>query len=231
MSFLIDGEGMSCGDGLENMDRSMSGRVPGMEGSPDPESGRGGRSRNPRQGERGVAALEFALIVPLLVVLAFAVVDFGRLFHARLIVTNVSREGGSLASRGFKSGNDLIAMLQSSGSPLDLNADGRIYLTRVQRGTRDEDPAIAERFSRGNLSVPSGIDARLATLGLSPAVYGHLVFEPAQNTSDITGVTVVEVFYLYRPLTPLPHFIQGILLPDGGGMIIRSRAVFQSVES
>jgi len=41
----------------------------------------------------------------------------------------------------------------------------------------------------------------------------------------------VEVFYLYRPLTPLPHFIQGILLPDGGGMIIRSRAVFQSVES
>ncbi len=59
--------------------------------------------------------IEFCLILPVLLVLVFAIIDFGRLIHARLIITNVTREGGNLASRDIKSGNDLITMLQVVG--------------------------------------------------------------------------------------------------------------------
>jgi len=38
---------------------------------------------------------------------------------------------------------------------------------------------------------------------------------------------VVEVFYHYRPITPLPGFVQN-LFPNNGGINIGSRSVFQT---
>ncbi len=73
-------------------------------------------------------------------VLAFGVIDLGRLIHARLVVTNVSREGGSLASRDIQTGNNLIAMLQSSATPFNLQTQGRIYVTRINAGKTQADP-------------------------------------------------------------------------------------------
>ena len=46
------------------------------------------------------------------------------------------------------------------------------------------------------------------------------------QTSDISEITVAEVFYKYRPITPLPNFIEGILLTHGDGIIIGSKSVF-----
>ena len=70
--------------------------------------------------DKGVAALELSLILPVLLVLVFAIIDFGLLTHARLIIANIAREGGNLASRDIKAGNDLIKMLQTSANPLKL---------------------------------------------------------------------------------------------------------------
>ena len=50
----------------------------------------GGRRRG--EGDRGVTALEFALIVPLLLLLVFGIVEFGRAYQARLTVTHAARE-------------------------------------------------------------------------------------------------------------------------------------------
>ena len=58
-------------------------------------------------------------------------------------------------------------------------------------------------------------------MGLTPKVYDHLVFNSGNKASDINGVTVVETFYKYRPITPLPKFITNILLNDGDGIIIK----------
>jgi hypothetical protein len=181
---------------------------------------------------RGAALLEFCLVVPIMLVMVFAIIDFGRLINARLIVTNLTREGGNLASRDIKSGNDLIAMLQASARPLNLNQLGRIYITRIEAGTgvpaSNVYPQISSpRYSAGALNVASGIQAG-GTLGLTSAIYNHMVFKPANQTADINGVTVVETFYEYRPITPLPRFIANILLNNGTGMIIGSRAVFCS---
>lgn len=178
--------------------------------------------------EKGIAALELALILPILCVMAFGIIDFGRLIQARLVVTNVSREGGGLASREIMVGNALLAALQASTSPLILQADGRIFVTRIKAGAsrNSPNPVIESQVNSGGLSVSSGIRNNLQYFGLSQALYDHLRFNTTNQTSDISDLTVVEVFYKYRPITPLPNFIQNILLTNGNGIIIGSKSVF-----
>ncbi|HET6488327.1 MAG TPA: TadE/TadG family type IV pilus assembly protein [Syntrophales bacterium] len=188
------------------------------------------RAPGRRQAERGASMLELAMILPILVVLVYGIVDFGRLIHARLVVTNVSREGGSLASRDIREGDALIAMLQSSAAPFDLkDADGRIYITKIKAGatTQNPEPYIDSRFQGGGLNAASSITGSVfgTPHGLSSMLYNHLRYIAQNSTSDISEVTVVEVFYLYRPITPLPKLIQNHFLPSGG-LLIGSRAVF-----
>jgi hypothetical protein len=174
--------------------------------------------------------VELAFILPILVVLVYGVVEFGRLIHARLVITNVSREGGSLASRDIRVGQQLITMLQASASPFDLkNAYGRVWITRIKAGLSESqpEPYILSRDGGGGLGVNSTITGALNATpgGLSSTIYNHLHFNAQNNTADISEITVVEVFYLYQPITPLPNFIQNLVLPSGG-MLIGSRAVF-----
>lgn len=52
------------------------------------------RNRNRRRdGQRGVAALEFALVFPLLLVLVLGAIDWGWYFFVDQLVTNAAREG------------------------------------------------------------------------------------------------------------------------------------------
>ena len=51
-----------------------------------------------RYGESGANAVEFALILPLLLVLIFGLVDFARMGFVQLSITNASREGARLSS-------------------------------------------------------------------------------------------------------------------------------------
>ncbi|MEM7286963.1 MAG: TadE family protein [Actinomycetota bacterium] len=44
-------------------------------------------------GDRGVTAVEFAIILPLLLLLVFGIIEFGRAYQARLTVTHAAREG------------------------------------------------------------------------------------------------------------------------------------------
>lgn len=47
---------------------------------------------------RGATALEFAVILPVLVTLVLGCVDFGRFAHSYIVVTNASRVGASFAT-------------------------------------------------------------------------------------------------------------------------------------
>jgi len=175
--------------------------------------------------------VELAFLLPILIVLVLGIIDFGRLIHARLVMTNVSREGGSLGSRDIRVGSQLVSMLQSSAAPFDLSGgDGRIYVTKIRAGESllAPEPYIHSRATGGTLDVPSGITGREGDTpgGLQNPIYGRLRFRAANNTSDISEVTIVEVFYLYRTITPLPEFVQGLILPDRGGILIGSRATF-----
>lgn len=59
--------------------------------------------RRPARGagqDRGAAAVEFALLLPLLLFLIFGIIDFGRALNAQITLTQAAREGARLASLG-----------------------------------------------------------------------------------------------------------------------------------
>lgn len=55
-------------------------------------------------GDRGAAAVEFALCLPLLLLLVFGTIDFGRALNAQLTITQAAREGVRLAALGYPAG-------------------------------------------------------------------------------------------------------------------------------
>ncbi len=55
----------------------------------------------------GASATEFALILPLVLLLAFAGADFGRSIHAYIALSNAARSGAEFASRNPYSPRDI----------------------------------------------------------------------------------------------------------------------------
>jgi len=66
-----------------------------------------------RNGDEGAAAVEFALVLPILVVLLFGIIEFGMVFDAQLQVTHAAREGARMASVGGNVASAVAA--QTSG--------------------------------------------------------------------------------------------------------------------
>jgi len=179
--------------------------------------------------ERGAALIEFSLVLPLLLILSLGVIEIGHLIQTRLVLTNVCREGGSIGSRQMVLDGSLTALLASSGAPLKLaGADGRVVATRIKAGVSAAEPAptVVNQVVTGSLGVGSRIGDGHPNLGLSQKLHDRLVFDVDQGAPDISEVTVIEVFYKHRTLTPLPKFLEGFLLPDAGGLILSSKAVF-----
>ena len=59
------------------------------------------------RGEDGAAAVEFALLLPLLVVLLFGFIQFGAAFNTRIQATNAAREAARLAVVGIDDWSDV----------------------------------------------------------------------------------------------------------------------------
>ncbi len=51
-----------------------------------------------RRGEKGQSLAEFVLVLPIFLILVFAIIDFGLGFHAWITVTNSAREGARLGA-------------------------------------------------------------------------------------------------------------------------------------
>jgi len=53
--------------------------------------------------DRGSVAVEFALLLPVLLLIIFGTIDFGRAINAQITLTQAAREGARLASLGYTS--------------------------------------------------------------------------------------------------------------------------------
>lgn len=77
-----------------------------------------------RDNERGAAAVEFALVLPVLILLLFGIIEFGAAYNAQILVTNAAREAArTMAVTGVES--DAIAAADAALEPigLDVTAD------------------------------------------------------------------------------------------------------------
>lgn len=68
--------------------------------------------------ERGQSMVEFVLVVPIFLLLVFAIVDFGMGIHAWLTITSASREGARLGSVQASSA-EIESKVRSTSSSLD----------------------------------------------------------------------------------------------------------------
>ncbi|MFO0953825.1 MAG: TadE/TadG family type IV pilus assembly protein [Isosphaeraceae bacterium] len=120
----------------------------------------------PRRARAGLAAVEFAICLPLLITILLGVWDYGRLVTAKQIVVNAAREGCRQASSGQKTTTQVkqaaLNYLKLSG----LSTTGvTVTATNLASGAPSNDPSQASQLDQLQVVVtmPSS-NARLIIL-------------------------------------------------------------------
>ena len=68
------------------------------------------KTLNQKISQNGAATVEFAIVLPLLVILVFGIIDFGLLLYNKQVITNASREGARAGiARSTTSIEDVVA--------------------------------------------------------------------------------------------------------------------------
>ncbi|KDR93774.1 TadE-like protein [Peptoclostridium litorale DSM 5388] len=83
---------------------------------------------------KGQTLIELALVLPILLMLVFGIIEFGRVFNAYVLVSNASREGARQASVG-KADSDVRTKVKDVASSLGLE-EGDININ-PGKGSRD----------------------------------------------------------------------------------------------
>jgi hypothetical protein len=102
--------------------------------------GRPGRSgpavRARRRPDRGAAAVEAAFALPILLLIVFGIIDFGRMANAQINVTEAAREGARVASFGDNPTDRVTtiagadAQVATSGCPAEItDEDAEVTVT------------------------------------------------------------------------------------------------------
>ncbi|AGA31523.1 TadE/TadG family type IV pilus assembly protein [Singulisphaera acidiphila] len=103
--------------------------------------------------KRGVAAVELAIALPLLLTLLLGVWDMGRLIDVTQILNNATREGGRRASTG----QDSVAQIQQA--VLDyliqakLKTDGAIVTVTNLTNAANSDPTTADQLDQFEITA------------------------------------------------------------------------------
>jgi Flp pilus assembly protein TadG len=153
--------------------------------------------------QSGQAMLEFAIIASLLIILVFAIIDFGRAFNELQVMVELTRQGSNLASRGtslLDSANAVVA----GDAPLNLNSNGEVIVTSVTNNAQGN--VITGQVSQGATSNASKIGNGVGTPATVPAS-AVAMLQPGQT------IYITEVFYNYQAITPIATLLN-IVMPS-----------------
>jgi Flp pilus assembly protein TadG len=81
--------------------------------------------------EKGQSLVEFALVLPILIMLLFGIVDFGRAFHAYLTIDQAGREAARAASIG-KDSATVRGIAKNQGTSIGLT-EGEVNVSTDSR--------------------------------------------------------------------------------------------------
>jgi hypothetical protein len=181
-------------------------------------------------GNRGQSLLEFALIMPFVLLVALGVIEIGYALLDQHVVTKLTREGSNLISRDVKINDVVTAMRNMSTRPVDFNTRSRMVLTVLRKGgtpgTPNYDQVIVyQRHEFGSLTG-TGITSVLQTRGAG-AYRGSPDYEAINADSDTriqlsrlpasltlergNSIYVTEIFTRHDLITPLSGF--GVTVP------------------
>ncbi len=150
--------------------------------------------------------VELALILPILLILVFGVIDFGRAIHYNNVIVNMSREGANLSSRagGSISKQNVIVALVETAEPLSMKTEGMIYITEVDARPDGTAEVVAQyRATSGD----SGLVSQTWTCpswgagGVCNVPNPRPIINLGVNLlPDEKGIFAVEVMYDYQIL-------------------------------
>ncbi|MEE8347820.1 MAG: TadE/TadG family type IV pilus assembly protein [Dehalococcoidia bacterium] len=89
------------------------------------------RTEKGQRGERGQALVEFALLVPIFLMLLFAIVDFGMGFHSWITVTNSAREGARLGAVSA-SADDIEIRVRETATLINEDTNMDVFVTNAE---------------------------------------------------------------------------------------------------
>jgi len=72
--------------------------------------------------QRGAAAVELALVLPLLVMLLFGIIEAGRYYNARVTLTHASREGARVLALGGTTSEAAARVIATAGGLSGVSA-------------------------------------------------------------------------------------------------------------
>jgi hypothetical protein len=173
-----------------------------------------GRRTRPALDERGSAVVEFAYILPMLLIIFLGCSDICMLLERQIRIIHLSREAANVYSRGASAEETLAACTVADG---DLGLDTPLGAVILSRVASDDfgNPVIVEQESTGSLSVTSSVGA------LPPGGFSAPATLPNGGVlPPFTSLVVVEMFSQQFARFPAP----GIW--DGATLVLRSVAVF-----
>ena len=164
-----------------------------------------------RRGARGQGLIEFALIAPVLICLAFGIFDFGRALSANLTVTNASREAarylvaqtiskGSANSWGnscpWSSGTQAPAIDSGAGKAWKQLQAANIDLSKV---------TITVYYYSSSSAYDPSSDTNHAHADLAETCSGSSATPTASSTYTVQSGdwVVVSIQYVYATTTPM----------------------------
>lgn len=176
---------------------------------------------------QGQVLVEFACVLPLLLLLAFGVVELSFLMHDQHIVIRLTREGSNLISRNTKLSDAATAMTSMVNPPVDLNsANSKLIftvLTKYTSGNNNNHVIVYQRREIGNLTAASTFNTGSLTAAFGPAP-DYIAIDPGNNTNlRVTNVPaslslnpgqfvyVTEIYTRHPLITALNSF--GVHLP------------------
>lgn len=129
--------------------------------------------------ERGAAAVEFALLLPLLVVMLMGMIDFGMAINAQAIVGNAAREGARAAS--FNADSALAQSVVTNASSTLLGTPPTATLTCKKMADIATNNTInCSAAGEGDVVV---VKVAYTYNWISPAVLGINPSTPIESTS------------------------------------------------
>ncbi|MEX3983337.1 TadE/TadG family type IV pilus assembly protein [Paraburkholderia sp. EG287A] len=143
-----------------------------------------GRAGSPRLGrsrraQRGVAAVEFALVLPMLLILLFGITEVGLFLYDKAVITNASREG---ARAGVVLKNPKLT--QSDIQTIVTNYTSNYLLTFGQQNT----PVVQANGTGGSFGTPLTVVVTYQFNGLG---LGRMV-DPVAGAITLSATTVMN---------------------------------------
>jgi Flp pilus assembly protein TadG len=178
--------------------------------------------------EQGQSIVEFALTLPLLVLLVLGVLELSSALLDQHVVTRLAREGSNLISRDTSLQDAGVAMRTMVSRPINFNSGSTAIFSVIKRGattgTVNFDKLILyQRYTFGTLS---GVSSFLQTRG-SGSFAGPPNYEASNSDNNanlqVTNVPanlvavkgamiyITEIFTQHNLITPLNNF--GVTVP------------------